>query len=92
MRLPASFRIVIVPHSHPKTKPKACNYGLALAQGEYVVIYDAEDKPEPDQLKIAYLAFGRVKNGRLSSGQAQLLQSQSQSSNPPLYHRIFALV
>jgi cellulose synthase/poly-beta-1,6-N-acetylglucosamine synthase-like glycosyltransferase len=41
----------------PKTKPKACNYGLAHSTGEYVVIYDAEDKPEPDQLKKAVAAF-----------------------------------
>lgn len=57
MHLPKHFRVVIVPHSLPKTKPKACNYGLALAKGEYVVIYDAEDKPDADQLKKAYLGF-----------------------------------
>lgn len=59
-RLPAHFEIVIVPHSAPKTKPKAMNYGLAHATGEYVVIYDAEDIPEPDQLKKAVLAFSRT--------------------------------
>ena len=43
--------------SQPKTKPKACNYGLQLgARGEFVVIYDAEDRPDPDQLKKAVLA------------------------------------
>lgn len=57
MRLPSTFRIVIVPESNPKTKPKACNYGLAHARGEYIVIFDAEDKPEADQLKKAYLGF-----------------------------------
>jgi cellulose synthase/poly-beta-1,6-N-acetylglucosamine synthase-like glycosyltransferase/glycosyltransferase involved in cell wall biosynthesis/O-antigen/teichoic acid export membrane protein len=57
MKLPHYVRIVIVPDSQPKTKPKASNYGLALAKGEYVVVYDAEDKPDPKQLKIAYLAF-----------------------------------
>ena len=54
---PSYVRTIIVPHSFPKTKPKACNYGLALAKGEYLVIYDAEDKPDSDQLKKAYLAF-----------------------------------
>lgn len=58
---PTYVRHIIVPHSFPKTKPKACNYGLALlARGTYVVIYDAEDIPEPLQLKKAYLAFQRV--------------------------------
>lgn len=55
--LPSYVRIVVVPESAPKTKPKACNYGLSLAKGEYLVIYDAEDMPDVDQLKKAYLAF-----------------------------------
>jgi cellulose synthase/poly-beta-1,6-N-acetylglucosamine synthase-like glycosyltransferase len=55
--LPAYYTIMVVPHSLPKTKPKACNYGLINARGKYTVIYDAEDKPEPDQLKKVYLAF-----------------------------------
>ncbi len=58
--LPSYVRKIIVPKSAPKTKPKACNYGLNLAKGEYLVIYDAEDIPDPDQLKKAYLAFQKV--------------------------------
>lgn len=46
-----------MPHSFPKTKPKACNYGLTKATGEYTVIYDAEDIPDTQQLKKAVLAF-----------------------------------
>lgn len=57
MQLPEHFSIVIVPDSQPKTKPKACNFGLNIAQGEYIVVYDAEDRPDPDQLKKSYLAF-----------------------------------
>lgn len=57
MELPSYVRMTIVPNSQPKTKPKACNYGLSHATGEYVVIYDAEDSPDPKQLKKAYLAF-----------------------------------
>jgi glycosyltransferase XagB len=60
MALPNHFKIVIVPHSLPKTKPKACNYGLSRATGEYVVIYDAEDIPDPQQLKKAVIAFARA--------------------------------
>ena len=56
-RLPYYVRALITPDSQPKTKPKACNYGLAHANGEYLVIYDAEDRPDPDQLKKAYLGF-----------------------------------
>ena len=57
--LPGHFKLVVVPNGLPKGKPKACNYGLIRAQGEYVVIYDAEDIPEPDQLKKAIVAFGK---------------------------------
>jgi len=60
MDLPGSFEIVVVPDSQPKTKPKACNYGLQVARGDYVVIFDAEDMPEPDQLKKAVLAFAEL--------------------------------
>ncbi len=59
-RLPDYIRPVIVPPSLPKTKPKACNFGLSLARGEYIVIYDAEDVPEPLQLKKAFLGFKQV--------------------------------
>jgi cellulose synthase/poly-beta-1,6-N-acetylglucosamine synthase-like glycosyltransferase len=58
--LPAHFLPVIVPHSLPKTKPKACNYGLYACDSDLLVIYDAEDRPEPDQLKKAAAAFARL--------------------------------
>lgn len=48
---PDFMSIVIVPDGAPMTKPRACNYGLQLATGEYTVIYDAEDRPESDQLR-----------------------------------------
>ncbi len=60
MALPEYVRVVVVPHSMPKTKPKACNYGLSMARGEYLVVYDAEDIPDPLQLKKAYLGFQNV--------------------------------
>lgn len=54
-------RVVVVPDSQPKTKPKACNYGLSLPglKGEIVTIYDAEDVPDPLQLRRAVVAFQR---------------------------------
>jgi cellulose synthase/poly-beta-1,6-N-acetylglucosamine synthase-like glycosyltransferase len=58
-QMPPLFDIITVPRGQPQTKPKACNVGLFLARGDYLVIYDAEDKPDPDQLKKAIVAFGR---------------------------------
>lgn len=55
--LPKPFQVVPIPDRQPKTKPKACNVGLAQATGEYLVIYDAEDRPEPNQLKKSVHAF-----------------------------------
>lgn len=60
VQLPAYVHPVIVPASLPRGKPKACNYGLIHAQGEFVVIYDGEDVPDPDQLKKAVLAFRKL--------------------------------
>jgi glycosyltransferase XagB len=55
--LDARFHVIRVPPSLPRTKPKACNYALPFAHGEFVVIYDAEDRPEIDQLRKAVSAF-----------------------------------
>jgi cellulose synthase/poly-beta-1,6-N-acetylglucosamine synthase-like glycosyltransferase len=56
---PAYFETLVLPHSLPKTKPKACNYALQHSTGEYIVIYDAEDRPESTQLKKAVIAFSK---------------------------------
>lgn len=52
-RLPPLFEIVTVPPSRPRTKPKALVYALPFARGDYVAVFDAEDRPEPDQLRRA---------------------------------------
>ena len=54
------FDAVVVPDAEIKTKPRACNYGLQRAKGKYCVVYDAEDDPDPDQLKKAVVAFSRA--------------------------------
>ncbi len=65
------FDVMIVPPSHPQTKPKACNYGLACARGELIVIYDAEDEPEQNQLRMAAEHFAAGDDG-LACVQAKL--------------------
>jgi glycosyltransferase XagB len=57
LTLDKQFEVVLIPPGGPKTKPKACNVGLRMATGEFCVIYDAEDRPDPDQLRKAVLAF-----------------------------------
>ncbi len=51
------FEIIRVPYSLPRTKPKACNYAIKFARGEFVTIYDAEDRPDYQQLKKALIRF-----------------------------------
>lgn len=57
-----AVRLILVPNSQPKTKPKACNYGMATPglKGEMVTIYDAEDIPDPLQLRKAVVAFQQL--------------------------------
>lgn len=74
--LPSYFEVVVVPDSLPKTKPKACNFALQKARGEFSVIFDAEDMPEADQLKKAVLAF------RKSSEDVACIQAKLNFYNP----------
>ncbi|WP_031549927.1 glycosyltransferase [Parvularcula oceani] len=54
------LEVVIVPPGMPQTKPRACNHGLWRARGELLVIYDAEDRPEANQLRRAAAAFAAL--------------------------------
>jgi cellulose synthase/poly-beta-1,6-N-acetylglucosamine synthase-like glycosyltransferase len=59
-RAAPDLQVVLVPPGEPRTKPKALNCGLLSAHGEYVTIYDAEDIPDPLQLRRAVVAFQRL--------------------------------
>lgn len=50
-------QILRIPPADPRTKPKACNYALHYATGEIVTIFDAEDRPDPLQLRRVAVAF-----------------------------------
>lgn len=65
------FEIVTAPNAGPRTKPKALNAALALARGTFTAVYDAEDRPEPNQLRRALDVF--LSNGNdLACVQASL--------------------
>ncbi len=57
LRLPAQFDVIIVPSGRPQTKPRALNYALQFCRGSLLTIYDAEDVPDPDQLRKAAESF-----------------------------------
>jgi cellulose synthase/poly-beta-1,6-N-acetylglucosamine synthase-like glycosyltransferase len=64
------FHLVIVPFAQPQTKPRACNYALQFAYGEYVTIYDAEDAPNAQQLRLSASIFAT--NPQIACLQARL--------------------
>jgi cellulose synthase/poly-beta-1,6-N-acetylglucosamine synthase-like glycosyltransferase len=81
----AGLNVVVVPPGRPRTKPKACNFALQYARGEFVVVYDAEDRPEPDQLRKAVAAFRSHPD--VSCFQARLTIDQA----PVWISRMFAI-
>ncbi len=69
--LPWYYHILIVPPGTPRSKPRACNYGLQFALGQYLTIYDGEDRPDADQLKKALQKFNSA-NDNVACLQAAL--------------------
>lgn len=62
MPIPDYIHIIKIPKSFPRTKPKALNYAMNYIKGQYVVVYDAEDRPDPDQLLKALSVFNSLPN------------------------------
>lgn len=72
LNLPSFYEFIYIPAGHPRTKAKACNYGLQFARGEYLTLYDAEDQPDPYQLKLALHTFQKDEQGKLACVQSRL--------------------
>jgi len=51
------MRVTVVPAGRPRTKPRALAYGLAFCRASIVAVFDAEDRPHPDQLRVAAAAL-----------------------------------
>ncbi len=73
------FEIVAVPPGEPRTKPKALNFVLPLCRGEFVALYDAEDEPDPGQLREAFQRFSNGP-GDLACLQAPLVVRNGQQN------------
>ncbi|MEZ5787432.1 MAG: glycosyltransferase family 2 protein [Xanthobacteraceae bacterium] len=65
------YDVLVAPDIGPRTKPKALNAALPFARGAFVTVFDAEDRPEPDQLRHAYESF-LAHDDRLACVQARL--------------------
>jgi cellulose synthase/poly-beta-1,6-N-acetylglucosamine synthase-like glycosyltransferase len=55
--LPPWMRLLTVPGGTLKTKPRALNYALPFCRGSIIGVYDAEDAPDPDQIKTVARRF-----------------------------------
>ncbi|MFY9699010.1 MAG: glycosyltransferase family 2 protein [Rhodoplanes sp.] len=79
IRLGQPYELVIAPAVGPRTKPKALNAALPFARGAFVTVFDAEDRPEADQLRRALEAF-LSHDERLACVQAQLTIDNTRDS------------
>lgn len=85
---PAGWRTIVVPPGSPQTKPRACNVGLALARGDVVVVFDGEDRPDPDQPRRAAAALAA--DPRLAVVQARLGCDHA-GAGSPIVTRLWAM-
>lgn len=77
--LPSWCLVLIVPDGSPRTKPRALNAALPFCSGELLVVFDAEDAPEPDQLLRAAALF-QASPGHVACLQARLAISNARDS------------
>ncbi len=76
--LPARYDVIVAPPGAPSTKPRALNVALPVLRGDFVVVYDAEDEPDPDQLRLAAAQFAA--DPRLDCLQARLTIDNAEQS------------
>lgn len=69
---PDWLEVLVTPPGKPQTKPRALNFALTHAKGELLTVYDAEDAPDPGQLREAAARFAADPGGRLACLQAPL--------------------
>ncbi|AXS39626.1 glycosyltransferase family 2 protein [Breoghania sp. L-A4] len=81
------FEVCVVPPFGPRTKPKALAHALTCAHGDLITVYDAEDRPEPDQLRKAAATFAAAPSD-LGCLQARLAVDHADES---FFTRHFAL-
>ncbi|MEN5144598.1 glycosyltransferase family 2 protein [Brevundimonas diminuta] len=86
---PDWLHVLVAPAGAPKTKPRALNYALSRASGDLITIYDAEDDPDPLQLREAAERFS-ADDGTLACVQAPLRIRSRGKSLSPFLDRQFA--
>lgn len=62
-----------VPPGEPKGKSRVLNYGLSISESPYFVIYDADNQPEPDAVKLLVNKAETTKNAAGAVGYVKTL-------------------
>jgi len=90
---PSWLQLLIVPPGRPQTKPRALNHALDRSNGDLICVYDAEDDPDPLQLREAAARFCADPTGRLACLQAPLrIRRRHPAAQPsPFFDRQFAV-
>jgi cellulose synthase/poly-beta-1,6-N-acetylglucosamine synthase-like glycosyltransferase len=70
IELPACATTILTIPGAPGTKPSACDFGLAHARGQYTLIFDSEDSPDP------WMLLKAVRDFRASPPQVACLQAR----------------
>ena len=89
---PPWLDVFVAPPGRPQTKPRALNCALPHATGQLLTVYDAEDEPDPLQLREAAARFASDPDKRLACLQAPL-RIRRRGSRPgpsPFLDRQFA--
>ena len=87
---PPWLQVFVAPPGYPQTKPRALNCALGHATGELLTVYDAEDEPDPQQLREAAAAFAADRTARLACLQAPLRIRLGSAGRPTFLERQFA--
>lgn len=89
---PDWLEVFVAPPGGPQTKPRALNCALPRVTGDLLTVYDAEDEPDPRQLREAAARFAADASGRLACLQAPLrIRRMHPGLNPsPFLDRQFA--
>jgi glycosyltransferase XagB len=66
------FDVIVAPDMGPRTKPKALNAALAFATGQIIGVYDAEDVPDPLQLRKVCNVLRGARGEKVGCVQARL--------------------
>ncbi|MEM7057352.1 MAG: glycosyltransferase family 2 protein [Pseudomonadota bacterium] len=79
MDLPPWITPIILPDGAPRTKPRAMNLALDFCDGDVIGIFDAEDTPDRDQLRVVAEYFQSAPP-EVASVQCQLTFFNSQEN------------